>query len=62
MTRSDNRKSFVIAITGASGAGKTVLVKEATALLDDAVSLYFDDYASTHQSPGDLADWFKRTA
>ena len=60
MTKSHNRESFVIAITGASGAGKTALVKEVTALLDDAVPFYLDDYASTHQPPEDLADWYRR--
>ena len=50
-------KSFVIAITGASGSGKTSLVNSVTDLFDDSVSFFFDDYGSTHQYPADLAAW-----
>lgn len=56
---SKNEKSFVIAITGASGAGKTSVVNEVTALLDDAASFYFDDYSATHQKPENTDEWVK---
>lgn len=52
-------KSFVIAIAGAAGSGKTELVKAVTSLLDDAVPFYFDDYESTHQIPGDIRRWLE---
>ena len=54
---SKTNKSFVIAISGTSGAGKTSLVREVTNSFDDAVSFYFDDYLSTHKVPEDLAGW-----
>lgn len=50
-------KSFVIAIAGAAGSGKTELVNAVTSLLDNAVSFYFDDYESTHQIPEDIRLW-----
>lgn len=52
-------KSFVIAVTGVSGAGKTSLVKKIATLLDDAVTFYFDDYDSTHRIPKDRKRWAK---
>ena len=55
--------SFVIAISGAPGAGKTTLVKSVVDVLGDAVALHFDDYKSVAQypadmtNPADLAGW-----
>ncbi|MBV7335733.1 hypothetical protein KFU94_47335 [Chloroflexi bacterium TSY] len=57
--------SFVIAISGAPGAGKTTLVRRVTNLLGDAVALHFDDYKSVAKYPADmsnpmgLANWIK---
>ena len=59
MSKRDKSKSFVIAIAGTSGAGKTSVVKKVTALLDDAVSFYFDDYSSMHQKPEDIVAWIE---
>ncbi|MEM7537362.1 MAG: hypothetical protein AAF639_34650 [Chloroflexota bacterium] len=52
-----NAESFVIVISGASGAGKTTLTRRVVALLDDAVSLHFDDYKSVAEYPNDMAKW-----
>jgi|APSaa5957512622_1039677.scaffolds.fasta_scaffold16456_2 uridine kinase len=60
MSQKDQSKSFVIAITGSSGAGKTSLVKAVTSLWDDAVSFYFDDYDSTHQCPENIEEWVNK--
>ncbi len=49
---------FVVAISGTSGTGKTTLTKEVTTLLDDAVSLHFDDYAARNTLPSDIPRWF----
>ncbi|MBD2120301.1 P-loop NTPase fold protein [Trichocoleus sp. FACHB-262] len=54
--------SFVVAISGPSGAGKTSLVQKVTSLLEDAVSLYFDDYASVSKYPSNFSEWIKEGA
>lgn len=54
--------SFVIAISGLSGAGKTSLVQKVTSLLKDAVSLYFDDYASVSKYPSNFSEWIREGA
>lgn len=52
---------FVIAISGASGAGKSALVKSLAHRLGDVVTLHFDDYSpryfSTSNYPASLAKW-----
>ena len=48
---------FVTAVSGVSGAGKTSLVDSTVALLGDAVSLHFDDYAAVSTYPADLRAW-----
>jgi uridine kinase len=53
---SSGQPSFVIAIAGASGAGKTTLVKEVAALLGEAVTFYFDDYS---EYPPDVDQWLQ---
>lgn len=57
MPRKARSKSFVIAVAGASGAGKTSLVRKIAALLDDSVTFYFDDYGSTHRFPKNVKRW-----
>jgi uridine kinase len=52
--------SFVIAISGAAGAGKTALVRKVANLLDDAVALYFDDYKFVANYPTDIAKWIEQ--
>lgn len=54
--------SFVVAISGPSGAGKTSLVQKVTRLLEDAVSFYFDDYASVSKYPSNFSEWIREGA
>lgn len=54
--------SFVIAISGSSGSGKTSLVQKVTSLLEDAVSLYFDDYAAVSTYPSNFSEWIREGA
>jgi uridine kinase len=54
--------SFVIAISGPSGAGKTSLVQKVTSLLEDAISFYFDDYASVSKYPSNFSEWIEEGA
>jgi uridine kinase len=49
--------SFVIAISGTSGSGKTSLVQQVVQALGDATSFYADDYASLARQPPDLGRW-----
>ena len=51
--------SYVIAIAGSSGAGKTTVVKLVTTLLEDAVSFYFDDYG---EYPENVTKWLEQGA
>ena len=56
-----DQKRYVIAISGASGTGKSTLVKALVQILGDAVPLYFDDYnphtVATSHYPIDLVKW-----
>ncbi|WNZ25575.1 hypothetical protein HJG54_23845 [Leptolyngbya sp. NK1-12] len=54
--------SFVVAISGTSGSGKTSLVQKVTSLLEDAVSFYFDDYASVSKFPSNFSEWIREGA
>jgi len=59
MVAVDRFPSYVIAIAGASGAGKTTLVRKVAECLDDAVPFFFDDYERTEgaTAPADLNAW-----
>jgi uridine kinase len=59
MSQQSSWSSFVIAIAGSSGAGKTTLVKLVSQLLRDAVTFYFDDYS---EYPQDLTQWLAQGA
>jgi uridine kinase len=50
-------KSFVTAVSGVSGAGKSSVVERTVALLGDAKSLHFDAYAESSTYPADLKAW-----
>jgi uridine kinase len=57
---------FVIAVAGASGAGKSELVKALVQELGDAVALFFDDYhpkrVPSSSYPKDMAQWLAEGA
>jgi uridine kinase len=50
-------RRYVIAIGGASGAGKTTLVNRVASLLGDATTLFFDNYATVSTYPADMSAW-----
>ncbi len=52
-------RPFVVAIGGPSGSGKTALVRRVAALLGDATTLFFDDYASVSTYPTDIGAWVR---
>lgn len=54
--------SYVVAVSGMSGAGKTSLVLRTVELLGDAVALHFDDYMSVSTYPHDLRQWLEEGA
>lgn len=51
MSPEKNLLVFVVAVSGAAGAGKTTLVRRVAELLGDAVALHFDDYKSVAKYP-----------
>jgi uridine kinase len=55
-------RPFVIAIGGPSGSGKSSVVNRVASLLGDAVTLFFDDYASVSSYPSDLRAWYREGA
>jgi uridine kinase len=48
---------FCIGISGTSGSGKSMLLRELSARLPDTVSLAFDDYISVSNVPADIVGW-----
>lgn len=52
-------RPFVIAIGGPSGSGKTSLVDRTASLLGDAITLFFDDYATASTYPSDVGAWIR---
>jgi len=54
--------TFVVAVSGISGAGKTSVIQRALELLGDACALYFDDYRQVSTYPPDLKEWADRGA
>ena len=55
MSQQNSLPSFVIAISGTPGAGKTTPVRRVAYALGDAVALHFDDYKSVARYPADMA-------
>jgi len=51
------RSTFVVAIGGISGAGKTVIVEKVAEMLGDAVTFYYDNYPN--ETPSDGYKWLK---
>ncbi len=57
MGRGDSKAAgFVVAVSSASGGGKTTLVTGAAELLD-ATTLFFDDYRDVSEYPQDMKKW-----
>lgn len=54
-----SENSYIISISGHSGAGKTTLVNAVADLLGDAVTFYFDDYLTELKEPENYAQWIK---
>jgi len=57
-----SQPSFVVAIAGVSGAGKTTLVRRVAELLGDAAALHFDDYrpvANYPHYPAEMPQWIE---
>ena len=55
-------RPFVIAIGGPSGSGKSSVVQQTAHLLGDAITLFFDDYASVSTYPSDFGAWIRAGA
>ena len=49
--------SFVIAISGPAGAGKTTLVNAVAGALGDAATLFYDDYSAVAQWHPNVLQW-----
>lgn len=54
-----DKKPFVIAISSVSGGGKTVVVKQLTEKLENAVAIHFDDYETPETYPKNPFDLLK---
>ena len=52
-----NKRNLVIGISGVTGGGKTAVAKRLAELLQDAVTLCFDDYDDTNIHPQDPQIW-----
>ena len=52
-----NERPFVTGISSVSGGGKTAVAKKLAELLQDAVTLCFDDYDNTNTHPANLDTW-----
>ena len=44
------KNCFTIAIAGASGAGKSLLVNKISEMLEDSVEIYYDDYRPNYEN------------
>lgn len=56
MSQKNSVPSFVIAISGVPGAGKTTLVKSVALAPGEASTIHVDDYKSVAQFPADMAN------
>jgi uridine kinase len=56
------KQSFVIGISSVSGGGKTAVTKRLAQLLQDSVTLCFDDYDDTNLHPENRQIWLKEGA
>ena len=61
-SRLEPNAGFVVGISAVSGGGKTALTRRLAQLLQDAVSLFFDDYDDTNVHPASLQSWFDEGA
>ncbi len=56
------QQPFVVGISSVSGGGKTATTKKLASLLQNAVTLHFDDYDDTNKHPENLQTWLKEGA
>jgi len=55
-------KNIVIGISSPSGGGKTTLVKKLSELIEDSVTIYFDDYGDPFWDIANFEEWIKKGA
>ena len=60
--KTPRKRSFVIGISSVSGGGKTAVAEKVAELLQDAVTLHFDDYDDSTIHPKNLQTWLEAGA
>ena len=60
--KTPHKRSFIIGISSVSGGGKTAVAKKLAELLQDAVTLRFDDYDDSTIHPENLQTWLEAGA
>ena len=60
--KTPHKRSFIIGISSVSGGGKTAVAEKLAELLQDAVTLHFDDYDDSTIHPKNLQTWLEAGA